>query len=172
MTRRLTVGLVVALALVALTARPVAACLCGSTSADPPIQGDVAFIGVVADRDDPFFPFGADGVMGYGIHYTFAVEEVIKGDPEAFTAILTGRGGGDCGLPMAVGERWRIHASWFEGELWSITCSGSELLDSGVPVPPVPGRIPPEGLAVAGVALGIGAVVLVRRRRSSNQSAA
>jgi hypothetical protein len=171
-TVRGVLGVSLALVLLALAPSPVAACLCGSTSADPPIQGDVAFIGVVAARDDPVFPFGGDGGMGYGIHYTFAVEEVIKGDLDAFTVILTGHGGGDCGLPMAIGDRWRIHASWFEGELWSITCSGSELLDSGVPVPPVPGGVPLGGLAAVGAAMGIGAVVLVRRRRSRNRAAA
>jgi hypothetical protein len=159
-----------ALALVALVASPgrAAACLCGSTSADPPIQGDVAFIGVVAAKDTPL-PFGTPG--HYGIAYTFAVEEVLKGDPAPFTVVYSGYGGGDCGIPMAVGERWRIEAYRWEGNLSVGICSGTTLLDVGVIPPPVPGRLPSEGLAVAGVALGIGAVLLVGRWRSRRRSA-
>jgi hypothetical protein len=162
--------LVAGLVLVAVVASPgrAAACLCGSTSADPTINGDVAFIGVVAAKDTPL-PFGTSSP--YGIAYTFVVEEVLKGDPARFQVVYSGYGAGDCGIPMAVGERWRIEAYAWEGNLSVGICSGTELLDIGVTPPPVPGRLPPEGLAVAGVALGIGAVLLVRRRRSRGRSA-
>jgi hypothetical protein len=168
--RRLILVPAVALVVLALSPGRAAACLCGSTSADPPIQGDVAFIGVVAARDEPL-PFDTSS-MGYGISYTFAVEEVLKGDPEPFTVIRSGIGGGDCGIPMAVGERWLIEAYQSpEGDLGANMCSGTERLAIGVTPPPVPGRLSPEGLAAAGAALGIGAAFLVRRRRR-RQSAA
>lgn len=129
----------------------------------------MAFIGVVAAKDTPL-PVGTSSP--YGIAYTFAVEEVLKGDPAPFTVVYSGYGGGDCGIPMAVGERWRIEAYGWEGNLSVGICSGTTLLAVGVIPPPVPGRLPPEGLAVAGVALGIGAVFLVRRRRSRGRATA
>lgn len=169
MKLRAVLGATLALAVIALAPSPVAACLCGSTSADPPILGDVAFIGVVAARNDPAI-FETPG-PGYGVTYTFAVEEVILGEVGPFTEVLTGWGGGDCGLPMAVGERWRIDAYRFEGDLWANICSGSQLLDVGVPAPPVPGGVPPAGLAAVGAVLGVGAsVLLVRRRRRRGMS--
>jgi hypothetical protein len=133
----------------------------------------VAFIGVVAARDEPL-PFDTSS-MGYGISYTFAVEEVLKGDPEPFTVIRSGIGGGDCGIPMAVGERWRIEAYRWEGDLWVGICSGTERLDIGVTPPPVPVRYTPEGLAAAAAAVGLAAAVLaivVRRRRRRSRTAA
>lgn len=163
MKLRAALGTTLALAMIALAPTPVTACLCGSTSDDPPIQGDVAFIGVVAARDEPAF-FEASG-PSYGITYTFAVEEVILGDLGPFTEILTGMGGGDCGLPMAVGERWRIDAYRFEDDLWANICSGSQLLDVGVLAPPVPGRLTPASLAAIGAVLGLGALGLFVRRR-------
>jgi hypothetical protein len=162
--------LVLSLVFVILAISParVAACSCVPPPPDQTFWGDVAFIGVVAEKDTPVFPLGTHA---YGISYTFAVEEVLKGDAEAFTVIRSGIGGGDCGIPMAVGERWQIDAHRFEGNLWATICGGSHVLAVGVRPPPVPAQVTPEVVAVAAAALGIVGIALLRLRRNRERSA-
>lgn len=163
MNRRVLATLALVLAATALVPPHAAACLCGGRSDDPPVPGDLAFVGVVASREEPgLLTPGSAG--GYGIRYTFAVEEVLKGSTGPFVDIKSGMGGGDCGLLMTVGERWKIFASGFEGEYWVSICGPNQLLAAGVAVPPAPLRLDP--LLVIGLgAAGILAVLAIRRRR-------
>ena len=166
----------VALALVAgitmLAPSRAAACLCGSRSDDPEIPGDLAFVGVVAARDEPnLLSLFDPPSFGSGVAYTFAVEEVLKGNAGNFATIRSGIGGGDCGIPMAVGERWRIYASLADGEYWVSICGPSQLVAAGVPVPLAPPRLNPIWV-VAFAALAIAGVGLAIRRRPHSGDAA
>ncbi|HJT64538.1 MAG TPA: hypothetical protein VJ839_07200 [Candidatus Limnocylindria bacterium] len=165
MVRRSVAVLALALMLNALAPGRAAACLCGGRSDDPAVPGDLAFIGVVARRDEPGLVSDI-GSSWPGVRYTFAVEEVLKGHAGDFVTIRSGIGGGDCGVVMAVGERWRIFAHLFEGDYWVWICGPSQLIATGVPVPPAPlglDSLVPLGLAAAGIA---GLLALNRRRRA------
>lgn len=166
MVRRSVAVLAFALVLGALIPGRAAACLCGGRSDDPAVPGDLAFIGVVARRDEPG-PLSAMGPTWPGVRYTFAVEEVLKGTAGDFVTIRSGMGDHDCGVVMAVGERWRIFADAFEDEYYVSICGPSQIVATGVPVPlALVGldSLVPLGLAAAGIA---GLLALNRRQRGS-----
>jgi hypothetical protein len=139
---------------------------------NPLANADVAFIGTVALVDDTAGPLGSgmDPILN-----TFFVEEVRKGDLGEFVVIRSGRGGGDCGIPMKVGERWLIYASRFGDDELSVGICGptgsSALMASGLTPPPAPH---PQALSLvligALVALGmVGlAAIALRRRRGTS----
>jgi hypothetical protein len=177
MAPRAVLGLVLAFTLVALAPGRVVACTCGGTSEDSAlIHADVAFVGVVANTEDPnpLAPFTystADPIL-----YTFAIEEVRKGeDIGAFLTVRSARDGASCGLTMAVGERWSIYAHRGDifgsgSDLWVFLCDANERLATGVAVPPAPGGLG-SGLAPPILLLGAGAgaavlVLRMRRRRA------
>jgi hypothetical protein len=174
MVARWVLSLALAVALIALMPDPAAACLCG-TPEEGRANAQVAFVGVVAAVDDPSFP-GWAASTGDPLLYTFAVEDVIKGSPDAFVVVRSTRleGSGSCAIDLAVGERWEIHAGRFEGDLWTSICSGNTLLASSVVPPAVPGR-GPEPVRVV-LVLGAAALVLGtwhflgRRARSEAKS--
>jgi hypothetical protein len=185
--------LIPALALVVLAATPerATACLCGSPEEGRQFS-TVAFTGVVVDTHDPYggSPYANTGDP---ILYAFAVEESLKGDPDPVTVVLGPRapGSGSCGVAFAIGERWSVYAGESEDALWTNSCSGNELLASGITPPAIPGGSPlppdvglvPDALprlpfAVIAGLLGFGIVAYVagssrgsRRRRGGTGSA-
>ena len=46
----------------------------------------------------------------YGFEITFEVSSVWKGPVKKRLVVFTGRGGGDCGIPFAVGSRYLVYA--------------------------------------------------------------
>jgi hypothetical protein len=155
----------------ALLPSSAAACLCGSPE-EGRANANVAFVGVVAAVEDPSFLKGPFTSTGDPLVYTFAVERVLKGSSDEFTVVRSTRleGSGSCAIDMAIGERWEIYASLWEGDLWSSSCSGSTLLAVGISAPPVPGRLDlvvPIGLVGVGMLTALGVVGVWRRRASS-----
>jgi hypothetical protein len=174
MLRRLVIIPLVALALAALTPGQAAACLCGGTPEEERLW-TMAFTGVVVDTYDPA---GGSPYVSTGdpILYAFVVEEALRGDPHPVTVVYGARepGSGSCGVAFAIGERWSVYAGEFEGEIWTNSCSGNELLASGITPPAIPGGspLPPDGglvpdavprlpLAVLAGLLGLGLVAYV-----------
>ena len=143
--------------LVMLGAPParVLACLCGATSAEETLSSaDVAFVGVVAEADDPRLGH----FNGEQLRYTFAVEQTIKGELASRIRVFSHLS--DCAPEFGLAQRWRVYASVDESrQLQSNLCSGNELLAEGVPIPappPAPLTLPPLPVLVA---LGIGLAV-------------
>jgi len=136
-------------------------------------HADVAFVGVVTAVEDPSLLTWLTYSGGDPILYTFPVEESLKGDPDGFVVIRGNRDGAACGIPMAIGERWRIYAHRQDhfgnvraGELWVWLCDANQRLASGVSAPPVPSSISPSmviGVAAAGLTV-LGAFASRRRR--------
>jgi hypothetical protein len=180
MVSRLTLVLVVALAVVAGTPGRVAACSCAGTSEQSALRdADVAFEGVAAEVEDPNLVSFVTRSGGDPLVYTFAVETVLKGEPARFVEIRTYRDEAACGLSMAIGDRWRIYAHRQDlfgdqrgDELWVWLCDANAQLARGVPVPAVPGNsnsVLVLGIAIAGL-LGAGAL-WIRRRGAGSQAA-
>ncbi|MEX0630734.1 MAG: hypothetical protein WEE67_06460 [Chloroflexota bacterium] len=174
MVLRALLGLTLAAALIASFPVRVAACTCGGTSEDSALEhADVAFVGVVAAVEDPNLLSWFTYSTGDPILYTFAVEESLKSDPGRFVVIRSYRDGSSCGVPMAIGERWRIYAhrqdlfgNVRDGELWVWLCDANQRLATGLPAPPVPGSTAPImviGVAAAGL-LVLGTLASRRRR--------
>jgi len=124
-------------------------------------NADVAWVGVVTKvgnaQDDP-------------VHYTFAVEQSLKGKLTATLDVFSSPSSASCGQPFALAQRWKVFAfADDKGQLQTGLCSRDELLAEGVTPTPAPGAGPPVGLLVAGGALlVIGAVsawAFTRRQR-------
>lgn len=171
MPPRVVLGLAAALVLLALTPRPAAACLCGSTSNDSATDRAYAvFVGVVTQIDDPnWSPISYS--TGDPIYYTFAVEAWRKNDLGPSVVVRSARDGTSCGLVMAIGERWLLYAERFEGELTVGSCGAHQRLAAGIAVPPQPialgrGAVLPMALVAGLGVLGVAAFVLRRRSRS------
>lgn len=118
-------------------------------------NADVAFVGVVARIDDPT----AAPVVSSGdpVFYTFAVEEPLKGEPGAQLVVSSSRDSASCGVTFNVAERWRVYANADgEGGVVTGSCSGNELIATGVEIPeiaaPEPAP-PPFAVFVAGGAI-------------------
>jgi hypothetical protein len=172
-------GFVIALlvSVVALTPGRTAACSCAALGTANPLESaDVAFTGVVARVDDPVGPISLWSSGFDPLLYTFAVESVLKGDMGEFVVIRTGRGGGDCGLSMSVGDRWSIFASGREDELWVGICGSSVALARGITPPAAPNPLGPDLWSIGALfalgltSLGVIAVVLMRRRRLARET--
>lgn len=96
-----------------------AACSCARTSAEEKFDSAdhvfVARITAVSDPDDR--SFASRFVRGtrdpgdpqeQGLHVSFVVEHTIKGQPELLDHLVTGYGGGDCGLDLRPGRPYLI----------------------------------------------------------------
>ena len=125
-------------------------------------NADAAWVGVVAARD------GSDPVR-----YTFAVEQMLKGELAITVNVLSSRSSAGCGMEFSLAQRWRIYAYADEnGQLQTGLCSGNELLGEGVPIPTPTPAPPPTALfvAIGGAILltGISAWAFTRRGRSAS----
>lgn len=105
----------------------------------------------------------------------FEVARVWKGPLAARRRILTGHGGGDCGLGVRVGDDWLIYAHTDGGVAYANICSRStwtshasrDLFELGAGAEPEPRRAPLAllvPLGVLAVGLAFGGHVLLRRR--------
>lgn len=152
-------------------AAPVAqvfACSCMQMTPELALSNaDAAWVGVVttignagADPNDP-------------VRYTFAVEQMTKGELAISVDVRSSRSSAGCGMEFALAQRWRIYAYADENaQLQTGLCSGNELLAEGAPVPAPTPAPPPTGLLVAigGVILltGISIWAFTRRGRSAS----
>ena len=156
MLRRLiSVAFLASLVMLAAPTAQVLACLCAEASGEEALsKADIAFVGVVADADDPRIGHN----NGEQLRYTFAVEQTIKG--ELASRILVFSHLSDCAPEFGLAQRWRVYAQVDESrQLQSNVCSGNELLAEGVPIPaerPAPLTLPPVPVLVV---LGIGLAV-------------
>ena len=89
---------------------------------------DAVFVGRVLDTVPVKRPVDKDSYRaGYIMH--FAVENSLLGALGAEITIETGGGGGDCGTPLPVGDKFLIFAYKNEnGQLWTGMCSGNRQL--------------------------------------------
>jgi hypothetical protein len=153
--RLLSAAVLASLAVLAAPTAHVLACLCAETNGEEALSNaDIAFVGVVADTDDPRIGHS----NGEPLRYTFAVEQTIKGEPASRILVFSHLS--DCSPEFGLAQRWRVYAYLDEShQLQSNVCSGNELLAEGVPIPaesPAPLTLPPVAVVVA---LGIGLAV-------------
>ena len=111
------------------------ACQCGAT--DPPAlalkSSSSVFSGQAVAVNDQYGVFRRLGdrlgvskpdassyeehLRRYGFEITFEVSSVWKGPVKKRLTVFTGRGGGDCGIPFAVGGRYLVYADSSAGTL-------------------------------------------------------
>jgi hypothetical protein len=87
-------------------------------------NGDFIFVGTVASKLGGQFPISNRTLsMGYEVH--FSSVEILRGKikPDEATTLYTGRGGGDCGYPFVVGERYVVYAVNLQGHLATAICT-------------------------------------------------
>ena len=160
--RTLAVAAFASLMTVAAPATHVFACTCMQVTPELALaSADAAWVGVVTAAD------GNDQVR-----YTFAVEQMVKGEVAIAISVLSPRSSAGCGMEFALAQRWRIFAHTEEGQLRTGLCSGNELLAEGVPSPVPPTAPPPTGLfvAIGSLALvgGLSAWAFTRRPRDES----
>ena len=140
-------------------------------------RAGVVFTGTAVRVEDPWSGLGGTHSTFDLRRWTFAVDEVEKGDVgERFTVASTGSA--SCGMQFQLGIRYRVIA-WDVGRgLEVFTANGTEAMPPLASPPPVEGTFtagPPIVLIVAGLAAAaITAAVLYRRlaRGSGVRSAA
>ncbi len=153
--RILAVAAFASLMTVAAPVSQVLACSCVQMTPELALaNADIAWVGVVtaADGDDP-------------VRYTFAVEQMVKGELAITVDVVSSRSSAGCGMEFALAQRWRIYARNGQTGL----CSGNDLLGEGVAAPVPASAPPPTGLfvAIGGLILvgGISAWAFTRRNR-------
>jgi hypothetical protein len=59
-----------------------------------------------------------------GFEFEFAVDQMWRGTPARTASVLTGRGGGDCGVPFERGKSYLVYANCDErGDCFTNICS-------------------------------------------------
>jgi hypothetical protein len=106
----------------------VQACSCSRPSAAEQFaSADLAFAGEVVDVEDRYHFFRrlwwsvlalldrdpfmelSDYETYTGLEFTFAVERTWRGPASKTIRVVTGRGGGDCGVPFERGKRYLVY---------------------------------------------------------------
>ena len=120
------------------------ACSCGVRPA-PAVQfakADLVFLGEAVDVDDRFHlarrawtyflallgrdPILLDGryEQRYGFEITFTVDRMWRGPGTKTVHVVTGRGGGDCGIRFERKKRYLVYAYRIDGDEWGTSiCS-------------------------------------------------
>jgi hypothetical protein len=169
--RLLAVTALSSLVSVAAPVSHVLACSCVQLGAgDALANAEVAWVGVVTAVDDPQT---GQAAMQDPVHYTFAVEESLKGTLGTSIDVSSARSGASCGQEFALAQRWKVFAfADDQGHLQTGLCSGNELLGERVSVAgsstsPLPGLL----LAIGGVAVLVAFSAWVFMRRPRGRSA-
>lgn len=99
-------------------------------------ESELAFIGEVIDVDDRFHflrrvwtflldVVGRDRVstdgryeQHYGFDIAFRVDRMWRGPGTKTVRVVTGRGGGDCGIGFERGKRYLVYAYGLDGDEW------------------------------------------------------
>lgn len=106
------------------------ACSCAQlTRAEAYAAADVVVEGVI---------IGASAPEQARITYTVSVERVLKGEAGEQLEVVSAQDSAACGLIMAVGQRWRLNISEFDGQLTTWLCDRSALLSEQAPIPSAP----------------------------------
>lgn len=132
------------LALCVLPAHFAFGCSCGGPGpvAEAYAEYDLIFTGTVTDQTDrwnlwrkswyflrtfvgsePDFEL-SQYARTQGFEFEFAVDQMWRGTPARTTSVLTGRGGGDCGVPFEIGKSYLVYAYCDDrGDCFTIICS-------------------------------------------------
>ena len=106
----IAVGLALVVALLASPAT-VMACTCAGFAA-----GEVIFVGTATNGPGSIFrALAPDQLSHSGGTYTFAVEEVRRGDASD-ARVFAPSGDGECGRDFVIGAKYEVHADY--GEYW------------------------------------------------------
>ena len=165
--RILLVAVFASLMTVAAPVTRVFACSCMQmTPALALANANAAWVGVVTSVGAP------GGDPNDPVRYTFAVEQMLKGELALTEEVRSSRSSAGCGMEFALGQRWRLYAYADEGaQLQTGLCSGNELLAEGVEVPVAEAAAPPIELlaAIGGLILlaAISAWAFTRRGRAT-----
>ena len=153
MTKSRVLGLLSTLALafglVPVFASPALACSCAAelTDAEYSADADVVFVGRV-DEIHTTEPMRSTADPAT---WTFVVDEVFKGEVQAYTEVVSARSGASCGLELKRGRTALVFASYGTGgglvdvgedELGASLCGGSRLVARGSPSGLAPGYAP------------------------------
>lgn len=167
--RILAVAAFAGLITVAAPVTQVFACSCMQMTPELALaNADLAWVGVVTNVDAA----GVAPDSNDPVRYTFAIEQMMKGELAINVDVRSSRSSAGCGMEFALAQRWRVYAFADEtGKLQTGLCSGNELLGEGVPAPTPTPAPPPIGLlgAIGVLALvgGISAWAFTRRTRAS-----
>ena len=125
---RLFQATVLVIGVSALPFATVMACSCAFLGYPEAIaQADIALIGTVTAAEERG-PGGVDGLPEAA--YAFDVERSTHALSEPFTVHAIVGDGANCGLQLAVGQRWLVIASAEGGRPQTNLCSGSSLYES------------------------------------------
>lgn len=185
MTSKRSAWLLLGCALVlGLFAQPAPAHACSCVMPDPPAPAfthtDAVFIGTTVGAFDlkkgPSWLDELQRWLGgsvmpivYGMGYTFSVQAAWKGVTTTEVLVHTGYGGGDCGLPFGMGQRYVIYAyQSSQGHLETNICTrtaeyshaSSDLaylttLPTLTLTPVVPASTPWVGFCLGGLVVGL-----------------
>lgn len=181
---RLIAAITLLIAISAVPTARVAACSCilmGDDSDAALEASDLAFSGTVVGEQPSVIPGGGREPPAPGPNtYLFKVDGVAKGEVGAVAGVMSGTGGGDCGMTFERDERWMVFANRETADagdgpepderFWTSICSGNLPLEPDqhppVPVtnpvstqePEAEGGVPVELVAAV---LGAAAIALV-----------
>ena len=133
------------------SAARVAACSCAQlTQAEAFEAADLVVEGVIIGMSAP---------EKARITYSVSVQQVYKGDAGELLEVVSAQDSAACGLTMAVGQRWRLNVSEFDGELTTWLCDRSELLEDIAPSPsPPPADVPDRASPLTSLLAAVGSV--------------
>lgn len=134
---------VLAFPLVVVTASPSYACSCVDATLEQQVRSaDVVFVGTVEQT------FQVDQGL-VGVVAEVAVSRVHRGSVPERTDVVTGGGGGDCGVPLQEGDEVIVFGALDDDAVATTTCAGSGAdLHEGHPALGA-GRAPEPGALVS-----------------------
>jgi hypothetical protein len=144
----LLLAVVLAFGLSMAGAARVAACSCAQlTRAEAFEAADLVVEGVIIGKSAP---------EQARITYTVSVERVHKGEAGEQLHVISAQDSAACGLMMAVGQRWRLNISEFDGQLTTWLCDRSELLSEEAPIRSAPAEPPDPGSSLMALLFAFG----------------
>lgn len=107
-------------------------------------RAELVFVGVAVAREEPN-PSATVMSSGDPIAWTFAVEEVVKGNPTNPQRVNTARGEATCGFPFKEGRRYVVFASSDGGTYTTALFSGTREVvpTTSTAPPPTTTTVPP-----------------------------
>lgn len=158
MLRRLLIVATISTLVAVAAPATVLACSCAQLGPGQALENaDAAWVGVVTAIDNPQDP--QEELGNDPIRYTFAVEDVIKGQLASSIVVRSSPSSASCGQEFGLAQRWRVFAYADENrQLQTSLCSGDELLAERVN--PTPRPTGPSTALILGIG-GIGVLALI-----------